>query len=47
MKITSLAQKVCSLEGGKVNLSIAQVLEVLRCINRITVGAFYKWVRTL
>lgn len=47
MKITDAARLVTKLEGGKVNLSIAQVCEVLRCLNAVTRGRFYTWMRGL
>ncbi len=47
MKITVLAEKLVKLEGLKKPINIAQVKEVLKCLNSVTLGAFYKWVRTL
>jgi len=32
MNLNELAKEVCSIEGGKVNLPIAQVKEVMRCL---------------
>jgi len=31
MNLNTVAKQVCELEGGKVNLSIAQVKEVIKC----------------
>lgn len=45
MKITQLSVQVAKLEGMKKSLSIAQIKEVLRCVNDATDGDFYKWVR--
>lgn len=47
MKITDVTRAISTLEGGKINLSIAQIAEVLWCLNTVTSGAFYKWVRGL
>lgn len=47
MKITTLAKRVTLHETGKVQISIAQALEVLKVINWVTGGAFYKMVRKL
>lgn len=32
MNLNTVAKQVCELEGGKVNLSIAQVKEVIGCL---------------
>lgn len=32
MNLNQLAREICKREGGKVNLPIAQVKEVLRCL---------------
>ena len=45
MKLTTLAEIVARLEGKKRPISIAQIKEVLACINEATYGDFYKWVR--
>ena len=45
MKVTELRDAIAAMEGGKVNLSIAQISEVLKCINSYTGGDFYKWLR--
>ena len=35
MKITTLAERVAKLEGKKVEVNIAQIKEVIRCINAV------------
>lgn len=45
MKVSELRDAIAGMEGGKVNLTIAQISEVLRCLNTITDGRFYKWLR--
>jgi len=45
MKITDLAKRVTELEGKKVEVNIAQVKEIIKVINEITLGAFYKFIR--
>jgi hypothetical protein len=47
MKITDFAERVCAIEGGKVNLKIAQVKEVLKATNTLTNGELYKSIRLL
>ena len=47
MKITTLSEKVAELEGKKKEVNIAQIKEIIRCINDITNKEFYKWVRKL
>lgn len=47
MKITELARRVSKLEGGKKNLSITQIMEVLKCVDKVTKGFFYKLVKIL
>lgn len=44
--IKDIAKMVTQCEGKKVNLSIAQVNEVLKVLNTLTGGRFYKWVKT-
>lgn len=38
MNLNTLARSVTELEGGAVNLSIAQVAEVIRCIRVVAAG---------
>jgi len=45
MSVNDFAKNVCAEEGGKVNLSIAQVKEVLKVTNKLTNGALYKSIR--
>jgi len=47
MKVTDFARKVAQGEGLKVQINIAQIMEILRVINDLTVGAFYKLIRSL
>lgn len=47
MKVAELRDAVAAMEGGKVNLTIAQISEVLKCVDRATGGAFYKWLRKM
>lgn len=47
MNINELATRVAKIEGKKKEMSIAQIKEVLKCINKISEGMFYKWVRSL
>jgi len=41
MSINEFARKVSVLEGGKKNMNIAQIKEVLKCVNHLTFGALY------
>jgi hypothetical protein len=45
MKVSDLALEVAELEGKKKEVSIAQIKEILKCVNTFTNGEFYKWVR--
>ena len=45
MKITDLAKIVSEEEGKKKEVNIAQIKEVLRVVNDILDGEFYKLVR--
>jgi hypothetical protein len=47
MKVTKFAKKITEKEGKKVNLPIAQVLEVLAVINRLTGGVMYGIIRLM
>jgi len=47
MKVTEFASLIAAHEGKKINLSIAQISEVLRVIDRLTHGLFYHVVRWL
>lgn len=47
MKINDLAKKVTKIEALKKQVNIAQILEILKALNTITGGAFYKLVRGL
>lgn len=47
MKITTLSELIAKREGGKKQISIAQIKEVLKIINELTDGEFYKMVRKM
>lgn len=46
MKINQFAVKVSEHEGLKKQVNIAQIKEILKVINKLTNGAFYKLIRT-
>lgn len=43
MNMNDVARAICTLEGGKVNLPIAQVKEVLSCARRLCRGSNEAW----
>jgi len=45
MKISDFAIEVTKLEGKKKQVNIAQVKEILKVINELTRGEFYKMLR--
>lgn len=45
MRVTDFARMVCNKEGKKVQVNIAQVMEILKIINKITNGLLYKIIR--
>lgn len=47
VKVTRFAAKVTRKEGGRISISIAQVMEVLRITNAIVGGALYREIRKL
>lgn len=47
MKINELAKLITEFEGKKKQVNIAQVLEVLKVMNKLTAGALYKLIRSL
>lgn len=47
MTLNDFAKEVTLVEGKKKSLSIAQIKEVLRAINFLTGGAFYRSIRNL
>lgn len=47
MKINELAKLITEFEGKKKQINIAQVLEVLKVMNKLTAGALYKLIRSL
>lgn len=46
-KITAFSKKIAAKEGGKVNLTIAQIAEVLKCANELTDGILYVVIKGL
>ena len=47
MTITNFARLVCQKEGLKVQISIAQVMEVLKIVNGLLGGLLYRWIRKM
>jgi hypothetical protein len=47
MKITDFAVEVTKIEGKKKQVNIAQIKEILKVINILTDGEFYKSIRKL
>lgn len=47
MKVSDFAVRVAREEGKKKQVSIAQILEILKIVNKLTQGALYKWIRAL
>jgi len=47
MNINKFAQKVARLEGGKKEVNIAQIKEILSIIDKLTDGLLYKIIRLL
>lgn len=45
MKVSEFTLDVTRQEGKKVNLSIAQIKEVLRVTNMLMEGELYRWIR--
>lgn len=43
--LNELATEITIDEGGKKSTNVAQVKEVLRRLNDLTLGKFYKWVK--
>jgi len=44
-RVNEFSKDICKLENKKVQLNIAQVNEVLKCINSRTNGEFYKFIK--
>lgn len=42
-----MAKLITEFEGKKKQINIAQVLEVLKVMNKLTAGAVYKLIRSL
>ena len=45
LNMNDLAVAICKIEGGRKQMSIAQVKEVLRVINTCTAKEFYPWIK--
>lgn len=45
MKITEFAKEICKEEGKKKQTDIAQVMEILKVIDRLTNGILYRLIR--
>ena len=45
MKITAFAKKVAKLEAKKREVNIAQIMEILCVINKLTSGELYRIIR--
>ena len=43
MNMHELAVKVCEIEGGKKQVNIADVKEIMRIIDDLTDGSIKKW----
>ena len=47
MKLTEFTSKVTLTEGKKVSVSIGQVREILKIVNKLTFGKLYKLIKEL
>lgn len=47
MTIIKFASQVAKCEGLKKQVNIAQIKEILKVINKITGGKFYKLIRSI
>lgn len=47
MTLNDFAKQICEMEKGKAEVNIAQVKEILRCINDIFGGEFYNIIRRM
>ena len=45
MKVTDFAVEVAKLEGKKIELPIGQIKEVLKCVNILTDGELYSYIK--
>jgi hypothetical protein len=43
--LNEFAVELCKLEGKNIQMNIAQVKELLHCINHATDGAFYRFIK--
>jgi hypothetical protein len=47
MNVPVLRDKALRIEKGKRQINVADASEFMRALNKVTKGAFYKWVRSL
>lgn len=47
VKIRQFAEQVCSIEGKKKQVNIAQVLEILKAVNQMLDGKLYAIIRAI
>lgn len=47
MTITKFSEQVAKCEGLKKQVNIAQIKEILRVINKLTCGRFYKLIKSI
>lgn len=47
MKVTDFAVRVAKNEGGKKEVNIAQIMEILKVANKLTSGLFYAIIKAL
>lgn len=47
MKITEFLKKVAEMEGKKKQVNIAQIAEVLKCVNKLSNGQVYKLIKQM
>ncbi len=45
MNRNKLAVEISKLEGKKKEVNIAQIKEILKCLDFVTYGEFNKWIR--
>ena len=43
--VNEFARQVCLQEKGKDQVNIAQVLQILKIVNRLLDGRLYKWIK--
>jgi hypothetical protein len=47
MKITEFTKKISELEGGEEELTVAQILEVIKITNKLTNGVLYSVIQLM